>query len=148
MIYIWVYNWIKNWHTRLTSASTISWPELTFLFKVEFQWFFMLLSVLPGRYGAILAHLLPWTVCCSAKVMSSSRLHSPFLMVGSRWLCHLQWCCHQQIYYFGHLLEDNALPICPQSGSTAQHIKPQTGNANGGMPLHFLPEDLKCSIYS
>jgi hypothetical protein len=34
----------------------------TFLFMVEFQWFLMLLSVLPGSIAVILAHFLPRAV--------------------------------------------------------------------------------------
>ena len=39
---------------------------------------------------AILAHALPSCACCSARTRSSSNVHSPFLMEGSKWLCHLQ----------------------------------------------------------
>ena len=39
---------------------------------------------------AILAHALPNCACCSARMRSSSNVHSPFLMEGSKWLCHLQ----------------------------------------------------------
>lgn len=34
-----------------------SWPRLL---RVEFQWFFIALSVLPGKSLAIDAHLFPW----------------------------------------------------------------------------------------
>ena len=36
------------------------------------------------------AHALPNAPCWSASTRSSSRVHSPRLMLGSRWLCHLR----------------------------------------------------------
>jgi len=73
-----------------TGVRTLTMPVATLRLRVEFQWFLMLLSVRPGRWGAILAHLLPYVSCCSARMRSSSALHSPFFMEGSRWLCHLR----------------------------------------------------------
>ena len=49
---------------------------------VEFQWFLMALSVLPGRSFAISAHLLPKLLCASRIVRSSSSVHGVFLMSG------------------------------------------------------------------
>lgn len=65
----------------------------TFFRIVEFQWFFMLLSVRPAKYLEISAHLLPWHECSKNKIHSSSWLHYPLLIVGSRWLNHLSRHC-------------------------------------------------------
>jgi len=65
-------------------------PASTLRFSVEFQWFLIALSVRPGRKCAMRAHALPNAPCRSASTRSSSRVHSPRLMLGSRWLCHLR----------------------------------------------------------
>ena len=59
-----------------------------FFFMVEFQWFFIELSVLPGSILVIYAHLLPWAVCAKKRVHSSWGIHSILRMLGLRWLCH------------------------------------------------------------
>ena len=38
-------------------------------------------------------HLFPWFFCRIYKIMSSSKLHLVFLILGSRWLCHLSLHC-------------------------------------------------------
>ena len=53
------------------------WPDSGLDFKcirlkVEFQWFLIALSVLPGRSFAIDAHLFPCTLCASRIARSSS----------------------------------------------------------------------------
>ena len=61
----------------------------SFLFMEEFQWFLIVLSVLPSRIFAISAHLFSsyrWSI---NRIHSSSLLHSHFLIFGLRWLCHL-----------------------------------------------------------
>ena len=60
---------------------------------VELKWFLIELSVLPGRYLAISAHLLPnftWAWIISS---SSSSVHFSFFISGFRWLCHLSRHC-------------------------------------------------------
>jgi hypothetical protein len=59
-----------------------------FFFMVEFQWFLMELSVLPGSILVISAHLLPWAVCARKSTHSSWGIHSILRMLGLRWLCH------------------------------------------------------------
>jgi hypothetical protein len=66
---------------------------LNFRFIVEFQWFLMWLSVLPGRSLLINAHLLPYMRYAWINVISSSSVHLSFLMSGFRWLCHLSLHC-------------------------------------------------------
>ena len=60
-----------------------------FFFILEFQWFLMLLSVLPSRYLAISAHLLPFPLWYRKSIHSSSSDHEFFLIFGFKWLCHL-----------------------------------------------------------
>lgn len=60
-----------------------------FFFILEFQWFLMVLSVLPSKTLAISAHLLPFPRCIKYKIHSSSLLQQIFLIFGLRWLCHL-----------------------------------------------------------
>jgi len=62
-------------------------------FMVEFQWFFMALSVLPGKKRAISAQRFPIFLCARNKIHSSRLLHSYFLILGLRWLCHLSRHC-------------------------------------------------------
>lgn len=59
-------------------------------FSVLFQWFLIALSVRPGRCRAIAAQALPYCACAASSASSSSAVQSPRLMLGSRWLCHLQ----------------------------------------------------------
>jgi hypothetical protein len=40
----------------------------TFFFIVEFQWFLIELSVLPGNILVIYAHLLPWAIWAKNKI--------------------------------------------------------------------------------
>lgn len=64
-----------------------------FFFMVEFQWFFMELSVRPGIILVISAHRFPWAVCAKNKIHSSWMSHSALRMEGLRWLCHLYLHC-------------------------------------------------------
>jgi hypothetical protein len=49
----------------------------------------MQLSLRPGSFLAISAHLLPMVLCSMNIFFSSSQLIGSFLMYGSKWLCHL-----------------------------------------------------------
>ena len=71
-----------------SSMVFLSWSEKKgiFLRMIEFQWFLMLLSVLPGRNFEIYAHLLPFALCRRYKIHSSSWFQSYFLILGSKWL--------------------------------------------------------------
>jgi len=60
---------------------------------VEFQWFFMALSVLPGKTRAISAQRFPIFLWARNKIHYSRLLHSYFLILGLRWLCHLSRHC-------------------------------------------------------
>ena len=51
-------------------------------FIVEFQWFLIALSDLPGKYLAISAHLLPICMCKSNSNLSSVSVHAVFLISG------------------------------------------------------------------
>lgn len=64
-----------------------------FLLMVLFQWFFMALSVLPGKSLAIFAHWLPTLRWASTIILSSASVHAVFLMPGFKWLCHLSRHC-------------------------------------------------------
>ena len=65
----------------------------TFFFMLEFQWFLMLLSVLPSRNFAISAHLFPFPSWNKNRIHSSSSLQAFFLIIGFKWLCHLSQHC-------------------------------------------------------
>jgi hypothetical protein len=65
----------------------ISMSYTFFFFMVEFQWFFIELSVLPGSILVISAHLLPWAVCAKKRIHYSCSIHSIFKIEGLRWLC-------------------------------------------------------------
>ncbi len=67
--------------------------SMFFFFIVEFQWFFIELSVRPGSILVISAHLLPWAVCAKKRIHSSCSIHSTFRMFGLRWLCHRSRHC-------------------------------------------------------
>ena len=67
--------------------------SMSFFFILEFQWFFIVLSVLPSRTLAISAHLLPLPLCIRKRIHSSSLLQHTFLILGLRWLCHLSLHC-------------------------------------------------------
>lgn len=58
-----------------------------FFFMVEFQWFFIELSVRPGIIFVIYAHLFPWAVWAKNKIHSSCKSHSAFRIDGFKWLC-------------------------------------------------------------
>ena len=60
--------------------------ESHFLWALLLNLFLTAFSVLPGRSLAISDHLFPKTSCASKTTLSSTWLHSPFLIVGSRWL--------------------------------------------------------------
>lgn len=61
---------------------------------LEFQWFLMVLSVLPSRMLAISAHLLALSRLMMYKIHSSSLVHGAYLLIiGLRWLCHLSLHC-------------------------------------------------------
>lgn len=64
-----------------------------FFFIEEFQWFFIVLSVLPSKILAISAHLFPILRWYRYRIHSSSSLHAIFLILGLRWLCHLSLHC-------------------------------------------------------
>lgn len=51
--------------------------------SVEYQWFLMELSVLPGSSLAISVHRLPYLRCAIEMCLSSSSVHGSFLMAGS-----------------------------------------------------------------
>lgn len=57
--------------------------------RVLFHRFLMALSVRPSMCWAISAHLFPRLCCSSMMRWSSSSVHGPRLMVGSRWLYQL-----------------------------------------------------------
>ena len=60
-----------------------------FLFKVEFQWFFIALSVRPDRRRAMVAHLLPNRAWARIIVSSSSDVNALCSTWGESWLHHL-----------------------------------------------------------
>ena len=64
-----------------------------FFFIVEFQWFLIELSVLPGSILVISAHLLPWAVWARKRIHSSWGIHSTFRILGLRWLCQRYLHC-------------------------------------------------------
>ena len=51
------------------------------------------LSVRPGSFLAISAHLLPSDRCSFMMMPSSFAVHGPFLMPGLSWLCHRSRHC-------------------------------------------------------
>lgn len=65
----------------------------TFFFIVEFQWFFIELSVRPGNIFVIYAHLLPCAICARNKIHYYSNIHSDLRIEGFKWLCHLSRHC-------------------------------------------------------
>mmetsp|Transcript_78839 Transcript_78839/g.190597 ORF Transcript_78839/g.190597 Transcript_78839/m.190597 type:complete len:303 (-) Transcript_78839:51-959(-) len=67
----------------------IFWPRRS----AEFQWFLDALSVRPGRYLAMSAHLLPNLLCSSSSIRSSSSVHASLRMSWSRWLCQRSRHC-------------------------------------------------------
>lgn len=73
--------------------SSISMSSMFFFFMVEFQWFFIELSVRPGSILVISAHLFPWAVCARKRIHSSWGIHSTFKIHGFKWLCHRSLHC-------------------------------------------------------
>lgn len=68
-------------------------PIFNFLLIVEFQWFLMQLSVLPGKNLEMMAHLFPWILWAAIRIVSSFKLHLAFFIWGFKWLCHLSLHC-------------------------------------------------------
>lgn len=66
---------------------------VTFFFIVEFQWFFMELSVRPGIIFVISAHFVPCAVWAKNKTHYSWSIQSAFNIAGFKWLCHLSRHC-------------------------------------------------------
>lgn len=83
------------------------WRILASLFCLVLQKFFTSLSVLPGRYEAIVAHLFPNLPCKSITTLSSSteNLH-PLKMKQQQqqkstnrcYMCKIIWISHKIIY--------------------------------------------------
>ena len=76
-----------------------SWPSTSMcaMFSprrsAEFQWFLTALSVRPGRYLAMSAHLLPNSSWSCMSLRSSSSDQADLLMSWSRWLCQRSRHC-------------------------------------------------------
>ena len=64
-----------------------------FFFIVEFQWFLIVLSVLPGKNLHNKLHLLPYFLCIKYNIISSSLDQEVLLTVGHKWLNHLSLHC-------------------------------------------------------
>ncbi|KAJ0889064.1 hypothetical protein HanRHA438_Chr09g0408861 [Helianthus annuus] len=62
--------------------------EQHFLFKVEFQWFLIALSVRPDNKRAMVAHLLPKRAWARRMVSSSSGVKARCSTCGDSWLHH------------------------------------------------------------
>lgn len=61
---------------------------------LEFQWFLIVLSVLPSRILAMSAHLFAWSRFSKNRIHSSSSVQlACLLIIGLRWLCHLSLHC-------------------------------------------------------
>lgn len=67
--------------------------SLSFRFIELFQWFLIVLSVLPSNTLAISAHLLLCFRCIRNKIHSSSLDQFIFFIRGFKWLCHLSLHC-------------------------------------------------------
>ena len=77
-------------HLFWNSIANSSWISLMRFFMLEFQWFLIVLSVLPSRMFAISAHLLARSRFNRNKIHSSSVVQvAALLIIGLRWLCHL-----------------------------------------------------------
>lgn len=59
-----------------------------FFFIMEFQWFLVWLSVRPGSFLDISAHLFPCTLCNKNSIHYYSYDHSSLFIDGSKWLNH------------------------------------------------------------
>jgi len=61
---------------------------------LEFQWFLIVLSVLPSKIFAISAHLLARSRFRRYRIHSSSNVQGACrLIIGFKWLCHLSRHC-------------------------------------------------------
>mmetsp|Transcript_11694 Transcript_11694/g.17968 ORF Transcript_11694/g.17968 Transcript_11694/m.17968 type:complete len:361 (-) Transcript_11694:33-1115(-) len=69
------------------------WSSSHLLRAEELKRFFTAFSVRPGSILAISLHRLPKNAWPSKTTLSSSAVQSPFLMLGSRWLCHRSRHC-------------------------------------------------------
>jgi len=68
--------------------------SLILFFMLEFQWFFIVLSVLPSRMFAMSAHLFARSLFSKNKIHSSSGVQFAYrFIIGFRWLCHLSLHC-------------------------------------------------------
>lgn len=83
--------WFLNNFIKLPSRIFIK--SVFFFFIVEFQWFFIELSVRPGIILVISAHLFPWAVWAKNSIHSSWSSHSAFKMEGFKWLCQRYLHC-------------------------------------------------------
>ena len=82
---------ISNITESIHSKSCMS--SLFLFFIVEFQWFFIVLSVLRGIIFAIYDHLFPNILWAKKRIHSSWKTHYPLFINGLRWLCHLYRHC-------------------------------------------------------
>lgn len=89
----WSYFMLVDFNVAKTYVSRAYVMSPNFLFMELFQWFFIVLSVLPSRIFAISAHLFSSYLWSINRIHSSSLLHSHFLIFGFRWLCHLSRHC-------------------------------------------------------
>ena len=64
-----------------------------FFLADELKRFLTAFSVRPGKSFAISLHRFPNTSCASNTTWSSTSVHSPFLIAGSRWLNHRSRHC-------------------------------------------------------
>ena len=75
----------------------ISWYWLLiltiFFFIILFQWFLIVLSVLPGIFSLKVDQLFPYFLCSKKRAHSSSFDQPVFLTSGFRWLYHLSRHC-------------------------------------------------------
>ena len=86
-----------SWEWRLPYEISIPWiyyssawfMSPSFLFIELFQWFLIVLSVLPSKTLAISAHLFSTYLCIRNRIHSSSLDQLTFLIFGFKWLCHL-----------------------------------------------------------
>lgn len=91
---------------------------------VEFQWFFIALSVRPGNNFAIFAHWFPHCWCAWKIILSSSPVQAVFLMLGFRWLCHRSRHCLPirpfscraiSVHFFGPYRVTNSMTLSSSS---------------------------------
>jgi hypothetical protein len=106
----------------------MSMSSMFFFFIVEFQWFFMELSVRPGSILVISAHLLPWAVCAKNRIHSSCSIHSTFRMLGFRWLCHRSLHCFPSLPSTNLAMKDHR---CGPYFSTSLRTKLSSSSVQG-----------------